>query len=104
MNISTSDIKALERESEKVATILKLLAHPSRLKILCYLAGEEKSVLELAKLCRIKQATLSQFLAVLRNEGLVKTRREAQQIFYSIADQKIHKLMTALKTIFCSGK
>jgi ArsR family transcriptional regulator len=69
--------------------------------VLCQLNDGEHSAGELQKGSGLSQSALSQHLAVLREEGLVSTRREAQTIHYSIADEKAARLISALAEIFC---
>ena len=78
------------------------MANPSRLLILCQLAESEKSVGELQPLIGLSQSALSQHLAVLREKRLVRTRREGQQIFYSIASREAGALMHTLHEEFCA--
>ena len=84
------------------AGVLKSLAHEGRLLVLCYL-GEagELSVGELVSRIGLSQSALSQHLAKLRAEGLVTTRKEAQTVFYRIADDKLTKLLSTLHDLYC---
>jgi ArsR family transcriptional regulator, virulence genes transcriptional regulator len=92
----------LERKAADAAALLKLLANEHRLLILCRLAVDgEMSVTRLTDAAGLSQSALSQHLARMREEGLVATRREAQTIFYRIADPNAAKLLKALKGIFC---
>jgi DNA-binding transcriptional ArsR family regulator len=84
------------------AQYLKLLANEHRLLILCQLATKgETPVNDLADAVGLSQSALSQHLARLRADGLVTFRREAQTLFYRVADRKALRLLTALKGIFC---
>lgn len=82
-----------------VTEFLKALAHEGRLSILCNLVAGEKSVGELEQLLGSRQAAVSQQLARLRHESLVKARREGKTIFYSIDDPRVHTLLTAFCTL-----
>ena len=93
--------KSILKQCEPVSQILKSLAHPTRLKILCSLMTGEKSVMELTDFCDISQSAMSQFLGRMKSEGLLSARRQHQFIYYSIADEKIVRLMKTLKEIFC---
>jgi DNA-binding transcriptional ArsR family regulator len=75
---------------------LKALAHESRMMILCFLAEGEKSVGDLEVLLDQRQSTVSQQLARLRLDGLVTTRRDGKMIFYSLADENVRTILTAL--------
>jgi ArsR family transcriptional regulator len=81
--------------------LLRTLAHEDRLLLLCQLSQGERSVSELEELLGIHQPTLSQQLGVLRNEGLVSTRREGKRIFYSVADNNVLVLLGTLYQLFC---
>jgi DNA-binding transcriptional ArsR family regulator len=92
----------LERKAAEAADLLKLLANENRLLILCRLAVKgEMAVNDLAQAVKLSQSALSQHLAKMREEDLVATRREAQTVFYRIADPNAARLLTLLKTIYC---
>jgi len=92
----------MERHAEQAAQFLKLMANPHRLMILCHLLDAELSVSELNQHLPLSQSALSQHLAVLRNSGLVKTRREQQTIYYSLASVEVQAIMAELYEQFCS--
>lgn len=90
-------------ENAKAASeFLKALAHEGRLVILCHLIDGEKSVGELESLLGARQAAVSQQLARLRHEGLVKGRRDGKTIFYSIGDSRVRLLIESVKVLFCA--
>lgn len=92
----------LERKAAEVASLLKLLANENRLLILCRLAvAGEASVGTLCDAIDLSQSALSQHLAKMRQDGLLATRRDAQTIYYRIADQDAGRLLKALKDIYC---
>lgn len=80
--------------------MLRSLSHPTRLKILCRLMDSESSVNELTDLCKISQATMSQFLSRMKAEGILDCRRESQFVYYSIKDKRVILLMQAMHEIF----
>ena len=86
----------------EVAGLLKTLAHPVRLLLACTLAEGEYSVGALEEKLDIHQPTLSQQLTVLREAGIVETRREGKQIFYRLTADKAAQLIDALYGIFCA--
>lgn len=98
MQIS-ANLEAFEASAAEAARLMKALANERRLLILCQIAGGERSVGSLN--VGLSQSALSQHLALLREEGIVKTRREAQTIFYSIANPAVHKIIETLATIYC---
>ena len=99
---SDHGIAELERKAAAAAGLLKLLANENRLLILCRLvAAGEMSVGALADAVELSQSALSQHLAKMREDGLVATRREAQTVFYHIADPNAARLLALLKNIYC---
>ncbi|MEQ1613191.1 MAG: metalloregulator ArsR/SmtB family transcription factor [Hyphomicrobiaceae bacterium] len=95
------NIQELTVRSEEASQLLSMLANPHRLRILCELHKGERSVSSLEQAIGISQSALSQHLAKLRAAGLVATRREAQSIYYSVADERAAKLLPVLYEIFC---
>ena len=91
-----------ERKAGEAARLLKLLANENRLLILCRLVkARELSVNDLADAVGLSQSALSQHLAKMREEGLLATRREAQTVYYRIADPNAQRLLALLKGIYC---
>lgn len=102
MSIAASDIALLEDKAVEAAEFLKLLANPQRLLILCRLVVErEMSVGQLGEAVGLSQSALSQHLAKLRDDAVVTTRREAQTIYYRIADKNAARVLRLLKDIYC---
>ena len=93
--------KALAQNCDYVAGILKALAHPQRLMILCHLSQEEKTVGELQELCGASQSSVSQYLGRMRLEGLIKSEKRGQFVYYFILDARVKEMITALHRIFC---
>lgn len=94
-----ADLEAFEASAAEAARLMKALANERRLLILCQIADGERSVGSLE--VGLSQSALSQHLARLREDGLVKTRREAQTIYYSIADPAVLKIIQVLSDIYC---
>lgn len=89
--------------SAKEATdFLKALGHEGRLMILCRLVEGECSVTEMEDLLSARQAAVSQQLARLRLEGLVKTRREGKVMYYSLADERVERMIGLVYDLFCN--
>ncbi|HRH16473.1 MAG TPA: metalloregulator ArsR/SmtB family transcription factor [Aquabacterium sp.] len=102
MNASTvMDLDALRASSLKASRLMKVLSNPDRMLLLCQLAEAEKRVGELESLLGIVQPTLSQQLGVLRDEGLVSTRREGKHIYYRIDSPQALAVMRVLYQQFC---
>lgn len=89
-------------QARKASELLKALSHETRLLILCTLNEGEKTVSELEEMLGLQQAAVSQQLARLRADTLVKTRREGRQVFYSIADPNVRLVVDALYQGFCA--
>src|SRR5512139_1705776 len=81
------DFRELRENAAEAARLLRALSNENRLMLLCLLFEGEKTVGELNASLPLSQSALSQHLAVLRDEGLVKTRREAQSIYYGLASK-----------------
>ncbi len=97
----TTDQTQLLENAQQVAAILKQLANPYRLMILCSIANRELTVGDLNEQVELSQSALSQHLAKLRESKIVSTRRESQTIYYTIANQKIKYLLEVLQREFC---
>jgi ArsR family transcriptional regulator len=85
-----------------VAALLKTLSHPIRLKILCLLQDEEMTVGAIRKEVATTDANVSQHLAVLRNQGIIDFRKEANFIHNRIADPRVVELIQQLQELYCS--
>ena len=92
----------MRSHADEASRLLKALANPRRLMILCLLVGGERSVGEINEQVELSQSALSQHLAVLRDEGLVRTRREAQTIHYSLVPGPAFEVIQALHRIYCA--
>jgi ArsR family transcriptional regulator, virulence genes transcriptional regulator len=96
------DISLLQEKSLDASRFLKAMSNKHRLLILCNLVNSERSVGELEKIVGLSQSALSQHLARLRKEEVVKTRRDAQTIFYSLKDENVVEVLELLFGIFVS--
>ncbi|MBI2522598.1 MAG: winged helix-turn-helix transcriptional regulator [Bdellovibrio sp.] len=94
-------LEMMKGQCLEVSAILKAMAHPQRLMIMCYLADSEKTVSELVDLCKVSQSQMSQFLNRMHREKLLQVRKEGQFSYYSIAEKKIIKLILSMQKIFC---
>jgi len=95
------DIAAMRKGAEQATAVLRTLAHGDRLLLLCQLTQGEQCVSDLETLLDIRQPTLSQQLGVLRNEGLVATRRDGKRIYYSVRDSAVRELLGTLHSLYC---
>ncbi|MDA9424449.1 ArsR family transcriptional regulator [Bradyrhizobium sp. CCBAU 53415] len=94
----------MERAADQASELLKALANRHRLLIICQLIDGEQSVGELAEFLNLRDSTVSQHLALLRKDGLVSARREAQTIFYSIASEPAREVLKTLYQAFCAPR
>ena len=94
-------LELLMKNARQASDFLKALSQESRLLVLCLLAERERSVSELEAILSIRQSALSQQLARLRYDDIVKTRRDGKQIYYSIADDDVRRVISLVYDIFC---
>lgn len=97
------DFDAMQQNAAEAVALLKSLGNESRLMILCVLTEGEHSVGELNKRIKLSQSALSQHLAVLREQGLVNTRRESQTIYYSLAESPAINVIELLHKVYCEA-
>ncbi|ALP67164.1 MULTISPECIES: ArsR/SmtB family transcription factor [Paraburkholderia] len=97
----TIDLATMQAGAADACVLLKVLANPDRLLLMCQLSQGELSVGELEEQLGIRQPTLSQQLGVLRENDLVATRREGKNIFYSVASPQALAVMAVLYEQFC---
>jgi ArsR family transcriptional regulator, virulence genes transcriptional regulator len=98
------DLDAMKTAAESASAIMKTLGHQGRLMILCQLATGEKSVGELSRLLDMPQSPLSQHLSRMRGEGLVRPRRDAQTVYYSLKSDEAGKIIECLYNLYCAPK
>jgi len=95
------DFSELRGNAAQAARLLRALSNENRLMLLCLLFEGEKTVGELNASLPLSQSALSQHLAVLRDEGLVKTRRAAQSIYYELASKPAQRVVETLHSVYC---
>ena len=96
------DLDTMRAGAQQACALMKVLSNPDRLILLCELADGERNVGQLEEALGIVQPTLSQQLAVLRTEEVVKTRRDGKNIYYQIASAQALAVMQVLYTQFCT--
>lgn len=97
------DSDALSAAADQASELLKSLANRNRLLILCRLMEGECSVGQLAGHLGLRDSTVSQHLALLRKDGLVRARRDGQTIWYSVESEPARRVLGALYGIYCVG-
>lgn len=103
-----ADVRALratliEREDHigQASRAIKAMAHPLRLKILCVLGNQEISVQEIVDCVGTSQSNISQHLAILREKGVLRTRKEANRVYYRVSDERTLSLISMMREVFC---
>jgi len=81
---------------------LKAMSHPLRLKILCTLGEQEVSVQDIVERVGTSQSNISQHLAILRDKGILESRKDANRVFYRMVDSRTLKLIDMMRDLFCS--
>ncbi len=87
-----------------LAALLKSISHPFRLKILCLLQDKEMTVGEISRAIKTTDANISQHLAILRHQGIVGNRRQANFIYNRIIDDRVIRLIETMQGLFCTIK
>jgi DNA-binding transcriptional ArsR family regulator len=98
----TSRLIEREEDIQQASQAIKAIAHPLRLKILCVLGDQEISVQDIVDHVGTSQSNISQHLAILRDKGVLATRKEANKVFYRIGDLRTLKLVSLMREVFCS--
>jgi len=96
------ELVALEEKADEASRLLTAMGNPKRLLVLCNMLDGEKSVGELADIAGLSSAALSQHLGKMRALSLVKTRREGQTIYYSLASREARAVLETLYRLFCA--
>ncbi len=101
MNYTEKDVAAMKGNANEAAELLKVMAHPERLMVLCQLTQGEVGVGELQKNTVLSQSAFSQHLTVLRKHNLISARKSSQQVFYSLSEPRVESLIKTLHGVFC---
>lgn len=106
MNSMAESVALITNEEDifNASHALKAMAHPLRLKILCILGGiGEVSVQDIVEQVGTSQSNISQHLSILREKGILVSRKDANKVFYRVADPKILQLIGSMRSAFCSN-
>ncbi len=103
VSLNRSDLMANEEDIERASRSLKAMSHPLRLKILCVLGDREVSVQDIVENVGTSQSNISQHLAILRDKGILKSRKDANRVFYKVGDERTLKLIEMMQHVFCSA-
>ena len=96
-----SDLLDRQEHIEIAARALKAISHPLRLKILCVVGAQEVCVQDIVDAVGTSQSNISQHLAILRDKGVLNTRKDANRVYYRVADQRTLSLIVSMREIFC---
>lgn len=98
--------KLIDRDEDilQASLAIKAIAHPLRLKILCVLGGSEVSVQDIVDNVGTSQSNISQHLAILRDKGVLCTRKDANRVFYRVNDPRTLKLVEIMRDVFCTNE
>ena len=96
------DLTGRGEDIKEASEALKAMAHPLRLKILCLLGSEELMVQDIVEAVGTSQSNISQHLAVMRQRGLLASRKDANKVFYRIDDPRILKMIAMMREVFCT--
>jgi ArsR family transcriptional regulator len=96
--------KLIDKDEDimQASMAIKAIAHPLRLKVLCVLGNNELSVQEIVDYVGTSQSNISQHLAILRDKGVLATRKDANRVFYRIGDPRTLKLVSMMRDVFCT--
>ena len=105
MRVELEDPLVMTREEDinRASRSLKAMSHPLRLKILCTLADNEVSVQDIVDAVGTSQSNISQHLAILRDKGILASRKEANKVFYRVGDTRTLRLIGMMQEVFCSA-
>ena len=102
--VSSSAIVDLIDKNEQIETAaraLKAISHPLRLKILCVLGESEVCVQDIVEAVGTSQSNISQHLAILRDKGVLLTRKDANRVYYRVGDRRTLQLVVLMREVFC---
>lgn len=102
MSIGAEELIERTEDIEQASRSLKAMSHPLRLKILCVLGQREISVQDIVKYVGTSQSNISQHLAILRDKGILASRKDANRVYYRVGDDRTLKLIDMMQQVFCS--
>ena len=102
MSASSEPLISREEDIERASRSLKAMSHPLRLKILCTLGEQEISVQDIVELVGTSQSNISQHLAILRDKGILTSRKDANRGYYRVGDGRTLRLIGMMREVFCA--
>ena len=101
MDNGIRDLIEKQEQIETAARALKAISHPLRLKILCVVGDQEVCVQDIVDAVGTTQSNISQHLAILRDKGVLQTRKDANRVYYRVADARTLQLIVLMREVFC---
>ncbi len=92
-----------EEDIDRASRSLKAMSHPLRLKILCTLGDQEISVQDIVEQVGTSQSNISQHLAILRDKGILASRKDANRVYYRVGDSRTLRLIGMMREVFCTS-
>jgi ArsR family transcriptional regulator len=92
-----------DEDIDRASRSLKAMSHPLRLKILCTLGNKEISVQEIVDQVGTSQSNISQHLAILRDKGILDSRKDANRVYYRVGDSRTLRLIDMMREVFCNN-
>ena len=99
-----SSLMTRDEDIDRASRSLKAMSHPLRLKILCTLGDQEISVQDIVEHVGTSQSNISQHLAILRDKGILDSRKDANRVFYKVGDSRTLRLIDMMREVFCSAE
>ncbi|GAB3244960.1 metalloregulator ArsR/SmtB family transcription factor [Chitinimonas sp.] len=90
-----------DEQIEQASRAMKAMSHPLRLKILCVLGGDEVSVQDIVDAVGTSQSNISQHLAIMREKGVLRTRKDANRVYYRVGDPRTLEVVSMMRDVFC---
>lgn len=98
---STFQLMDQDEQIEQASRAMKAMSHPLRLKILCVLGDREVSVQDIVEQVGTSQSNISQHLAIMRDKGVLRTRKDANRVFYRVGDVRTLEVVSLIREVFC---
>lgn len=102
MVITSEPLITREEDIDRASRSLKAMSHPLRLKILCTLGDQEVSVQDIVERVGTSQSNISQHLAILRDKGILASRKDANRVYYRVGDTRTLRLISMMREVFCT--
>lgn len=102
LEATSDELITREEDIDRASRSLKAMSHPLRLKILCTLGDQEVSVQDIVERVGTSQSNISQHLAILRDKGILASRKDANRVYYRVGDSRTLALISMMRDVFCT--